>query len=186
MIFQELSLPGAFAIEPQKNVDERGTFTRIWCAREFETAGIRRAWVQSSLSTNLRRGTLRGMHYSVPPRAEAKLVRCVRGAVYDVLLDLRAGSPTFSKWIARTLSADNALALYIPEGVAHGFQTLEDDSTLLYQMSEFYDPACARGVRWNDPAFDVSWPKATRSISERDAAYPDFQSGQAVPFERAR
>jgi dTDP-4-dehydrorhamnose 3,5-epimerase len=174
VIFRETKIRGAFAIEPERHADERGSFARIWCARELEEHGLRSRLAQCSLSTNTRRGTLRGMHYSVPPHAEAKVVRCVRGAVYDVLLDLRAGSPTYLAWIAKTLSAENGSALYVPEGVAHGFQTLEDGSDVLYQMSEFYDSACARGARWDDPAFGIEWPPAERVMSERDRTYPGF------------
>jgi dTDP-4-dehydrorhamnose 3,5-epimerase len=176
VIFRETKIRGAFAIELERHVDERGTFARVWCARELEDHGLRSRLAQCSLSTNVRKGTLRGMHYSVPPHAEAKVVRCVRGAVYDVLLDLRAGSATYLTWIAETLTADNGLALYIPEGIAHGFQTLEDGSDVLYQMSEFYDPACARAVRWDDPAFGIEWPRAERVMSERDRTYPSFRT----------
>lgn len=176
MIFRETKIRGAFSIELERHVDERGTFARVWCARELEERGLRPSLAQCSLSTNTRRGTLRGMHYSVPPRAEAKVVRCVRGAVYDVLLDLRAGSATYLSWFAETLTADNGLALYVPEGVAHGFQTLEDASDVLYQMSEFYDSACSRGVRWDDPAFGIQWPQAERVMSERDRTYAGFVS----------
>ncbi len=178
MIFREASIAGAFVIEPQRHVDARGSFARVWCAREFEERGLDPRLVQSSLSTNTRSGTLRGMHYSAPPHAESKVVRCVRGAVYDVLLDLRPDSPSFRGWFAETLSADNGFAVYVPEGVAHGFQTLEESSDVLYQMSEFYDPACARGVYWNDPAFGIRWPDARRTISERDDSYPRFTLGE--------
>jgi dTDP-4-dehydrorhamnose 3,5-epimerase len=178
MIFGEASVAGAFVIEPERHEDDRGSFARLWCAREFEERGLDPRLVQSSLSTNTRAGTLRGMHYSVRPHAESKVVRCVRGAVYDVVLDLREESPTFRRWFAATLSADNGLAVYVPEGVAHGFQTLEPSSDVLYQMSEFYDPACARGVRWNDPAFGIHWPEAQRTISERDAGFSGFLKGE--------
>jgi dTDP-4-dehydrorhamnose 3,5-epimerase len=174
MIFRETRVAGAMVIEPERRVDDRGAFMRVWCAEEFAAHGLDRRCVQSSLSTNPRRGTLRGLHYSVAPRAEAKVVRCVRGAVYDVLVDLRPGSPTYCAWCAETLTADNGVALYAPEGVAHGFVTLEDGTDMLYQMSETYDPACARGVRWDDPAFGVVWPEAHPIISERDRAYPDY------------
>jgi dTDP-4-dehydrorhamnose 3,5-epimerase len=176
VIFRETKIPGALSIELERHIDDRGSFARVWCAREFEKAGLRSRLLQCSLSTNVRKGTLRGMHYSVAPAAEAKVVRCVRGAVYDVLLDLRPGSPAYLTWLAETLSADNGMALYVPEGVAHGFQTLEDGSDVLYQMSEFHDPACARGVRWNDPAFGIEWPDAERILSERDRTYAAFAS----------
>jgi dTDP-4-dehydrorhamnose 3,5-epimerase len=176
VIFRETKIAGAFSIEDERHVDDRGSFTRIWCAREFEEHGLSSRLVQCSLSMNARKGTLRGMHYSVPPRAETKVIRCVRGAVYDVLLDLRSGSRTYLQWYAETLSADGGHALYVPEGVAHGFQTLEDRSDVLYQMNEFYDPKSARGVRWDDSAFGIVWPAADRIISGRDRTYPDFAS----------
>lgn len=175
MRFHETAIAGAFLVIPERQVDQRGSFARLWCAREFDAHGLASKLAQCSISTNARSGTLRGMHYAVPPHPEAKLVRCVRGAVYDVLLDLRRGSPTFLTWFAETLTADNAAALYVPEGVAHGFQTLADGTDVLYQMSEFYDPQCARGVRWDDAAFSIRWPEADRTLSERDRTYPDFR-----------
>jgi dTDP-4-dehydrorhamnose 3,5-epimerase len=175
VIFRETAIGGAFRIELERQVDERGAFARVWCARELEEHGLCSRLAQCSVSTNTRKGTLRGMHYSVPPHAEAKVVRCVRGAIYDVLLDLRAGSPTHLTWLAETLTADNGLALYVPEGVAHGFQTLEDQTDVLYQISEFYDPACARGARWDDPAFGIVWPEGVRVISERDRSFASLR-----------
>jgi dTDP-4-dehydrorhamnose 3,5-epimerase len=174
LIFRETKIIGAFSIELERHVDERGTFARVWCARELEQHGLCSRLAQCSVSTNAQKGTLRGMHYSVPPAAEVKVVRCVRGAIHDVLLDLRAGSLTYLTWFAETLTADNGLALYVPEGVAHGFQTLENGSDVLYQMSEFYDPVCARGVRWDDPAFGIEWPDAERILSHRDRTYATF------------
>jgi dTDP-4-dehydrorhamnose 3,5-epimerase len=174
VIFRELGIAGAFCVAPERHVDERGSFARVWCAREFEQHGLSARLVQSSISTNARKGTLRGMHYSSPPHAEAKLVRCVRGAVHDVLLDLRPTSRTYLQWVKEVLTSENGLALYVPEGVAHGFQTLEDSSDVLYQMSEFFDAACARGVRWDDEAFGISWPDGPRILSERDRTYPAF------------
>ena len=184
MIFRETAIGGAFLIAPERHVDPRGSFARIWCAREFDEHKLSRVVAQSSLSANQRKGTLRGMHYSVPPHAEAKVVRCVKGAIYDVLLDLRATSPSFRTWHAETLTADNGLAFYVPEGVAHGFQTLVDDTDVLYQMSEFFDPECARGVRWNDPAFDIHWPEGERILSERDRDYPDFRPDHPASSHR--
>jgi dTDP-4-dehydrorhamnose 3,5-epimerase len=175
MIFRPTKIGGAYAIEPEHHADERGSFARTWCRREFDAHGIGSSLVQVSLSTNRRRGTLRGMHYSVPPHAEAKVVRCVKGAIYDVLLDLRLRSPTYLAWFAESLTRENGIALFIPEGVAHGFQTLEDESDVLYQMSEFYDPDCARGVRWNDPAFGIGWPLEEPTLSERDRTYESFR-----------
>ena len=174
VIFRACSILGAFVVEPEPHVDDRGSFARVWCAREFEEHGLDSRLVQSSVSKNARRGTLRGMHYSVPPHAETKVVRCVRGAVFDVLLDLRPDSATFGTWFAETLSAENGLALYVPEGVAHGFLSLEDSTDVLYQMSEFFHEGAARGVRWNDPAFSVRWPEPVRVISVRDGSYPDY------------
>ncbi len=174
MIFRETSIAGCYVIEPERHVDERGSFARLWCAREFSTRGLDPVLVQASLSTNTRRGTLRGMHFSVPPHAETKIVRCVRGAAYDVALDLRPTSRTYLTWFSETLTAENGLAMYVPEGVAHGFQTISDASDVLYQMSTFFDPACARGVRWDDPAFGIAWPDGTPILSERDRTYPDY------------
>ncbi len=172
MIFRPTKLQGAYAIEPERHVDARGSFSRAWCQREFDAHGLDARLVQCSISTNTKRGTLRGMHYSVPPHAEAKVVRCVKGAIYDVLLDLREGSPTYLHWVAETLSRDNGVALFVPEGVAHGFQTLEDETDVLYQMSEFFAPEGARGVAWNDPAFGIQWPLGEPILSDRDRLYP--------------
>lgn len=175
MIFRPTAINGAFVMEIERNVDERGSFGRLWCAREFEAAGFDSRVAQMSLSSNVRRGTLRGLHYSVAPRAEAKIVRCVRGSIYDVVLDLRVGSSTHGTWFAEVLGADTGRALCIPAGVAHGFQTLADDTDVLYQMSEFYEPACARSVRWNDPRFCIQWPCVTPILSRRDAEVPDYE-----------
>lgn len=175
MRFASLRIPGAFRIEPERARDERGHFARTWCVREAEAAGLDLRLVQCSVSVNWRRGTLRGLHYQAPPHGESKLVRCSRGAMFDVLLDLRKDSPSYLEWDSLELSAENGLQVYIPEGVAHGFQTLEEDTEVVYQMSEFYHPDSARGVRWNDPAFGIKWPLATPILSERDASYPDFR-----------
>jgi dTDP-4-dehydrorhamnose 3,5-epimerase len=174
MIFRPTLISGAYAIDPDRHNDDRGSFARVWCQREFDVRNLDSRLVQASLSTNLRKGTIRGMHYSVPPHAEAKVVRCVKGGIYDVLLDLREGSATYLKWIGESLTRDNGVALFIPAGVAHGFQTLEDDSDVLYQMSEFYDPASARGVGWNDPTFGIRWPLENPVLSERDRDYERF------------
>jgi dTDP-4-dehydrorhamnose 3,5-epimerase len=174
VIFHETRVAGAFVVEPQPHVDERGSFARAWCAREFEGNGLSSRFVQSSISVNTLKGTLRGLHYSVRPHAEVKLIRCVRGRIHDVVVDLRPESPTYMRSFAEVLTADNAFAIYVPEGVAHGFQTLDNASDVLYQMSEFFDPACARGVRWDDPSFAIAWPDGPRILSERDRAYPDF------------
>jgi dTDP-4-dehydrorhamnose 3,5-epimerase len=163
--FVPTRISGAYVIQPQQLEDERGFFARTFCAHEFERVA------QCNISFNLRKGTLRGMHYQVAPHAETKLVRCTRGSIYDVLVDLRTDSPTNGEWIAVELTAENRKAIYVPEGVAHGFQTLVDDAEVLYQMSEFYDPECARGRRWNDPAFDIRWPSWPTVISEKDANF---------------
>lgn len=174
MIFRETALPGVFVIEPEPWEDQRGFFARTWCQREFAEHGLDPRLVQCSVSFNRRRGTLRGMHYQAPPHAEAKLIRCTRGAIWDVALDLRSGSPTFGQHVGEELSAANRAALYIPEGFAHGFQTLEDDTEVLYQMSEFYAPDAARGIRFDDPAFGIRWPLPEPIMLNRDRTYPDF------------
>ena len=174
MIFKETKLKGTFVIEPERIEDERGFFARTFCRNEFEAHGLNPHLVQCSVSFNKKKGTLRGMHYQVSPHQETKLVRCTAGAIYDVMLDLRPISPTFRQWLSAELTGENQRMLYIPEGVAHGFQTLQDEAEVLYQMSEFFYPECARGVRWDDPKFGIEWPRAERIISERDRAYPDF------------
>ena len=176
MIFTETKLQGAYLIEPERIADERGFFARTWCRREFAERGLSVELAQCNLSYNPRRGTLRGMHYQAAPDAEIKLVRCTMGAVYDVIVDMRPESPTFRQWVAAELTAENRRILLIPEGFAHGFQTLEDNSEVFYQISAFYAPASARGVRWDDPAFAIDWPPADRIMSERDRSYPDFSS----------
>ena len=176
MIFTETNLKGAFIIEPELIEDERGFFARVWTPQEFEAHGLNPVVAQCNISQNRKRGTLRGMHYQIEPHAEAKLVRCTRGAIYDVAVDLRPDSPTFRKWTAVELSAANRLMFYIPEGFAHGYQTLEDDTELYYQVSQVYAPDSARGVRWNDPTFDIKWPEDERTIIARDQNYPDFVS----------
>ena len=175
MIFAETTLKGAFAIELEKHEDERGFFARTFCCKEFEAQGVNPNFVQCNISYNKNKGTLRGMHYQVAPYQEAKLISCIRGAMYDVIIDLRADSPTYRQWLAVELSAENYKMLYVPEGFAHGFQTLEDNIVVFYQMSEFYHPECARGVRWDDPAFGIKWPLPNRVVSKKDRSYPDFR-----------
>jgi len=173
VIFTELPLPGAFLIEPEPHADERGFFGRVWCAREFATRGLEIDFVQSSISFNKRRGTLRGLHYQEPPHAERELVRCTQGAAFDVIVDLRPGLPTYKQWHGLELTSDNRHAVFIPEGMAHGFQSLSDDTELLYVISTYYEPAAARGVRWNDPALAIAWPLSPPSvISEKDQRLP--------------
>jgi dTDP-4-dehydrorhamnose 3,5-epimerase len=174
VIFTETALAGAWIVEAERLEDERGFFARSWCRREFEVRGLRPDVAQCNVSFNKRRGTLRGMHYQGIPFQEAKLIRCTRGAIHDVIIDLRRDSPSFKRHVAVVLDAESRRALYVPEGFAHGFQTLEDDTEVFYQMSEFYSPEHARGVRWNDPAFGISWPDDDRTISTRDRSYPDF------------
>ena len=178
MIFQDTKLQGIVEIHLEPKSDERGFFARTWCQREFAQSGLNSKLVQCSVSFNSRTGTLRGMHYQAQPHAEAKLVRCTRGAIYDVVLDLRPESHTYKEWIAVVLTADKRNMVYVPEGCAHGFLTLADDTEVFYQMSEFYSPESARGVRWNDPAFRIVWPAAIEVISERDRTYPDFEQVQ--------
>lgn len=174
MIFKALELPGAFLLEPERVEDERGFFARVFCRRELEAHGLNPAVAQCSLSFNRRRGTVRGMHWQAPPAEEAKLVRCFRGAVHDVIVDLRPDSPTFRLHAAVELDAQNRVALYLPPGFAHGFQTLEDSTELLYQMSEFYAPEHARGFRFDDPEVGIRWPLPVSVISERDRSLPPF------------
>jgi dTDP-4-dehydrorhamnose 3,5-epimerase len=174
MIFRGTKLPGVAEIQIEPKPDDRGFFARTWCQREFEEVGFNINVVQCSVSFNAQKGTLRGMHYQAPPFAEAKLVRCTRGAIYDVALDVRPDSPTYGKWVAVELTSEKRNMLYVPEGCAHGFLTLTDDTEVFYQMSEFYTAEAGRGVRWNDPAFQIIWPAAVEVISERDRTYPDF------------
>lgn len=176
MRFTETRLRGAFIVEPERLADERGFFASTWSSAEFEERGLSPRLVQCNLSFNMRRGTLRGMHYQAAPHAQAKLVRCTAGAVFDCIIDLRGGSETFAQWVAVELSAENRTQLYVPEGFAHGFQTLEDGTEVFYQMSSVYAPGSAAGVRWDDPAFGIVWPEAAeRVINERDRTYPDFR-----------
>lgn len=175
MIFTETELHGLFIIEPEKLGDERGFFSRTWCKKEFEAHGLNSNLVQCSVSFNQKQGTIRGMHYQSRPFEEAKLVRCTQGVIWDVVIDLRADSPTFKKWFAIKLTADNRKMLYVPETFAHGFQTLEDNSEVFYQITEYYSPENSRGIRWNDPAFSINWPMTDIVISRKDQAYPDFQ-----------
>lgn len=175
MIFKETRLPGAFIIEPERREDERGFFARTWCQREFAEHGLNARLVQCNISFNVQCGTVRGLHYQVEPFGEAKLVRCTQGALYDVIVDLRSASPTYKQWLAVELTADNRRQLYIPEGLAHGFQTLTDNVEVFYQMSEFHQPQAARGLRWDDPAFGIEWPvTAHRIISAKDLSYPSW------------
>jgi dTDP-4-dehydrorhamnose 3,5-epimerase len=173
LIFTESPLKGAFLVSPELIIDKRGFFARSWCAREFDDHDLESRLVQCNISYNRVKGTLRGMHYQVPPFEEAKLVRCTRGAIHDVIIDLRHESKSFGKHFGVTLSAENRTMFYIPKRFAHGFLTLEDDTEITYHMSEFYSPDCARGIRWNDPAFEIGWPGEVMVLSEKDQSYPD-------------
>ena len=174
MLFHPTKLGDAYVIEIERHVDERGFFARAWCQQEFEARGLNPRLAQCNISYNSRRGTLRGMHYQLAPHAEAKLVRCTRGAIYDVIVDLRPASPTYLQHVGEALTSDDRRMLYVPGGFAHGFLTLADDTEVFYQMSEFYAPDAGRGARWDDPAFAISWPIPVSVISPRDAAYLDF------------
>jgi len=171
MRFISAGIAGAYIIEPEEIEDERGFFARTYCSEEFAAHGLALRIEQCSISFNLRRGTLRGMHYQIEPHAEAKAVRCTRGAVYDVLLDMRFGSATFGRWRAFELTAENRRMVYVPQLVAHGFQALADQTEVFYQMSAAYEPSCARGARSDDPAFRIRWPIEEPILSERDARH---------------
>lgn len=175
MIFKETKLKGSFIIESEKLEDERGFFARAWCRKEFEAHGLNASPVQSNISFNVGKGTLRGMHYQISPHEETKLVRCTLGAIYDVIIDLRPDSSTYMEWISVELTMDNHKLLYVPEGFAHGYQTLADNTEVFYQVSQFHTPDSERGIRWNDPAFDINWPIVPeRIISEKDQKWPDY------------
>jgi dTDP-4-dehydrorhamnose 3,5-epimerase len=172
------ALSGAYVIEQERHADERGWFARTWCRQEFAQAGLESALVQCSASYTQRRGTVRGLHYQAPPFAEVKLVRCPRGALFDVAVDLRPGSPTFARWIGVELTPENGRMLYIPRGFAHGFMTLVDATEVAYQMSASYSPQDARAVRWSDPLVGVQWPRPIEVISPRDRDCPDVNASQ--------
>ncbi len=174
MRFTETKLKGAYIIEIEPITDERGFFARSWCQKEFTERGLNPNLVQCNISFNLKKGTLRGMHYQAKPYEEAKLVRCTMGAIYDVIIDLRPESSTFKQWVAVELTAENRKILYIPEGMAHGFQTLVDDTEVFYQMSEFYHSELATGLRWDDPVFEIKWPIHVKIISDKDSSYKDL------------
>ncbi len=175
MRFHATSIRGAYRVEIEPIVDERGTFARTFCRREFAAQGLATEWVQSSVSFNPTAGTLRGLHYQAAPHQETKLLWVTRGRLWDVIVDLRPDSPSYLAHAALTLAVDERAALYVPPGVAHGFLTLEPDTEVFYQISEFYHPDAARGVRWDDPAFAIAWPARPVLISERDRSYPDFE-----------
>ena len=177
MIFQKTIIEGAWLVELNRLGDDRGFFARTWCREEFENRGITVDLRQANMSFSAKAGTLRGMHFQYGEDAEMKLVRCVRGAIFDVVLDLRKGSPTFGRWEGVELTAENRRMLVVPEGCAHGFQTLVGDSEVFYLVSAAYAPESEGGVRWDDPAFGIKWPLPVSEISAKDAAHPDFRTG---------
>ena len=174
MTFTETKLNGAYVIEIQKLEDARGFFARAWCKNEFERHGLISHLMQSNISFSNRKGTLRGMHYQIAPNQESKLVRCTKGAIYDVIIDLRPNSLTYKQWLGTELTAENYKMLYVPESFAHGFQTLENDTEVIYQVSQFYAPQSERGVRYNDPAFGIKWPVDVQVITDKDNNWADY------------
>lgn len=174
MLFTQTHIKGVCIVEPEKLQDDRGFFSRSWCEQEFAEEGLDAHLMQCSISFNHKKGTLRGMHFQLPPFAETKLVRCTQGSIYDVALDLRQDSETFLQWVGVELTADNHRALYIPKGFAHGFQTLADNTEVFYQISEVYAPEYARGLRWDDPTFKIAWQEPVSIISERDRNYENY------------
>jgi dTDP-4-dehydrorhamnose 3,5-epimerase len=174
VIFTETKIEGAIIIEPELLTDERGFFARSFCKEEFEKHGLETSLVQCNISYNKKKGTLRGMHYQAPPHEEAKIVSCTAGAIYDVILDLRKDSKTYCQWVAVELTDENFKMLYVPKGCAHGFQTLKDETVVYYQMTEFFHPESASGVRWDDSSFKIEWPLDKIIISSKDQFYPDY------------
>jgi dTDP-4-dehydrorhamnose 3,5-epimerase len=175
VIFEQAKLGGVFVVDLERREDPRGFFARAWCAREFADQGLSTEVVQANVSFNPRQGTLRGMHFQRAPHAEAKLVRCTQGAIYDVVIDLRPESETYRQWLGVELTQENRRALYVPEGFAHGYQTLVPDAEVFYQVSEFYTADAESGVRWDDPAFAIEWPDPGNALlSDKDRSWPDF------------
>lgn len=175
LIFTETKLKGAYIIKPEKLNDGRGFFARIWDKKEFSKMELETEFVQSSISVNKKKGTIRGMHYQSSSYEESKIVRCIRGKIYDVIIDLRPDSKTFKKWFSIELSANNYKMLYIPKGFAHGFQSLEDNTEVFYQISEFYNPKFSKGIRWNDTKLNIKWPLQVTVISEKDKSFPELE-----------
>lgn len=175
MIFQETPLKGAFVLELKKLEDDRGFFARSYCQKEFEEHGLVPRIVQANVSYNIKKGTLRGMHYQIHPYEETKLVRCTCGAIYDVIIDLRKSSPTYRQWFGIELTAENRKMLFVPESFGHGFQTLKEDTEVTYMVSQFYAPGAERGIRWNDPSFGIQWPTGVEVISPKDAHWEDYR-----------
>ncbi|MCX7999615.1 MAG: dTDP-4-dehydrorhamnose 3,5-epimerase [Leptospiraceae bacterium] len=174
MIFTETPLRGAYTIDLEKKGDERGFFARVFCVNEFENLGLDTKIIQINNSTSAKKGTLRGLHYQLAPFSETKIVRCIKGSIYDVILDLREDSPTFGKWFAAELTSENRKMMYVPKGFAHGFLTLTDDVEAFYMVTEFYNPKAERGIRWNDPKFKIEWPFEPLVLSEKDRNWQDF------------
>ena len=172
MRFQETPVVGAWLVDPSPHADERGRFLRAWCSREFREHGLEFLPVQANMGLSVRKGTIRGMHFQAAPALEAKLIRCTRGSMFDVVVDLRPDSVSYGKWHGAELSADNGRMLYVPEQCAHGYQTLENNTEMYYLTSQFYTPAVASGVRFNDPAFDIEWPLAATVVSDQDRNWP--------------
>ncbi len=178
MIFKETKLKGAFIVEVKKIEDDRGFFGRAWCKQEFEEHGLNGNIVQLNTSLTKEKGTIRGLHYQVDPYQEVKFIRCTRGRIWDVMIDLRPDSPTFMQWVGTELSADNYKMAYVPENFAHGFVSLEDNSEVYYPVTAFYTPGSERGIRWDDPAFNIDWPIGIRIVSDKDNSHPDFDVNQ--------
>jgi dTDP-4-dehydrorhamnose 3,5-epimerase len=174
MIFARTKIPGSWIIELEKFEDERGFFARAWCKNEFEARGLSQEWVQANLALSKKKGTLRGLHYQVAPYEEVKLMRCINGAIFDVIIDLRPDSPTYKQWLGVELTAINHRMLYIPENCAHGYQALTENAEVFYQVSQFYAPEAERGVRYDDPTFGVEWPLKVQMISDKDRSWPDY------------
>jgi dTDP-4-dehydrorhamnose 3,5-epimerase len=174
MKFTETKLKGAFIVEIEKLTDDRGFFGRSWCRKEFEAYGLTSRVVQTNVSFNRKKATLRGMHYQIAPHQESKFIRCTRGAIYDVIIDLRSELPTYKQWVGVELTADNYSMLFVPEGFSHGFMTLMDNTEITYQVSEFYTPGSEKGIRFNDPTFRIRWPLEVSVISDKDRTWPDF------------
>lgn len=176
MNFESIDIEDAFVIDLEKYEDERGFFARTYCAREFQDHGITNELVQANTSLNHFQGTVRGMHYQAEPYGEAKLIRCIRGSIFDVMIDMRTGSPSRLRWFGTELNENNHRMVYIPAGCAHGFMTLKDNTEVIYQVSEFYTPASEKGIRWNDPFFNIDWPGEARIISEKDQSWENFKN----------
>jgi dTDP-4-dehydrorhamnose 3,5-epimerase len=176
MKFSGTNLKDAFIVQIEKLNDERGFFARSWCQKEFDAHGLNSRFVQANVSYNRKKGTLRGMHYQIAPYQECKLLRCTRGAIYDVIIDLRPDSPTYKKWTGVELTADNYTMFFVPEDFAHGFQTLTDETEIIYQVSQFYTPGSEKGIRFDDPAFGIQWPLEVTVISDKDKTWPNFEN----------